>query len=465
MDIQWFRSATVGVFSTSGSSILCDPWMTDGAFLGSWYHFPQLEGFEFQALLDQKWDALYISHIHADHFDRKFVSALARAQPDCVAIIPDFAHTWLRRALENCGFSGDRLQLLPSGTNVTIGDITTTVFVADHCDPDMCGVSLPCHNQDPRMAAFDSIAIFEADGNKIVNANDALAVASTAKVLERIGAVDLLLGHYGGAGPFPQTFVDIPRETKKARAATLAQGFLRRLTAAADALDATYVMPFAGHYVLGGRLAALNEYRSVVTLSEAIEWLGNKSQAQPVAMAPFGRFDVATGQASSRWEEPSPEETKDYLARISRKVFPYEKPSPEWRYADEELEEALSNVADEYRRRLSLGEPETSYRLSIETDRVSGLVDFDGKTTKVQVGTLPAMLDNETRLSCHANLLKGLIQRAPGFSGFTPMHFNQAEIGSHFEWQRNGEFNEIVRCLNFMQAGQTIGHKHTMASV
>ena len=202
----------------------------------------------------------------------------------------------------------------------------------------------------------------------------------------------------------------------------------------------------------GGRLAALNEFRSVVTLSEAIEWLGNKSHAQPVSLAPFGRFDVATGQASSRWEEPSPEDTKDYFARISRKVFPYEKSSPEWRSAEEELEEALSNVADEYGRRLTLGEPETSYRLSIETDRVSGLVDFDGNTTKVQVGSLPAMLDNETRLSCHANLLKGLIQRAPGFSGFTPMHFNQAEIGSHFEWQRNGEFNEIVRCLNFMQA-------------
>lgn len=63
------------------------------------------------------------------------------------------------------------------------------------------------------------------------------------------------------------------------------------------------------------------------------------------------------------------------------------------------------------------------------------------------------MIASETRLTCHPNLLKGLIQRAESFSGFTPMHFNQAEIGSHFEWRRTGEFNEVVRCLNFMQVG------------
>jgi Cft2 family RNA processing exonuclease len=42
--------------------------MTDGAFLGSWYHFPPLEGFEYQELLARRWDAVYISHFHADHY-------------------------------------------------------------------------------------------------------------------------------------------------------------------------------------------------------------------------------------------------------------------------------------------------------------------------------------------------------------------------------------------------------------
>ena len=48
MKVQWYRSATVGIYSQAGTSILCDPWITDGAFIGSWFHWPPLEGFEFE---------------------------------------------------------------------------------------------------------------------------------------------------------------------------------------------------------------------------------------------------------------------------------------------------------------------------------------------------------------------------------------------------------------------------------
>ena len=451
MKVQWFRSATVGVISNSGSSVLCDPWITDGAFIGSWFHFPPLEGFEFDKLLSQKWDAVYISHLHADHFDRKFLAALSRAQPECIAVIPSFSHDWLRRAVENCGFSGSRLKTVESGESLMVGDISATVYVADHCDPSICGVTLPCHSRDPRLAALDSIGIFEADGQKIVNANDALAVASSANVLPGLGKVDLLLGHYGGAGPFPQTFVDLTPEEKKRKAKILAEGFLSRLAGAANTLRASYVMPFAGHYVLGGRLSNLNPFRSVVPLSAALEWIKNHSRSIPVAVSPFGFFDLDSGQVSDPWVEPTESATADYIARISHNVFPYEKSKAKWEGAEEDLGEALRAVGAEYERRIGLGQSPTDYRISIDTDRVSGWVDFAGEDTSVHVGNLEGLTEQETRLRCHPNLLKGLVTRAPGFTGFTPMHFNQAEIGSHFEWRRRGDFNEVVRCLNFLQ--------------
>jgi hypothetical protein len=70
------------------------------------------------------------------------------------------------------------------------------------------------------------------------------------------------------------------------------------------------------------------------------------------------------------------------------------------------------------------------------------------------------MVDRETRISSHHALLKGLIQRSEGYEGFTPMHFNQAEIGSHFTWRRSGEYSDVVHCLNFLQATRKPkGHK------
>jgi UDP-MurNAc hydroxylase len=455
MKVQWFRSATVGISAQDGSTILCDPWITDGAFLGSWFHFPQLEGFEFNHLLLKKWDAVYISHLHADHFDRKFVSALARAQPNCMVIIPAFAHDWLRRAVENCGFGKERILALDSGESTIIGGITATVFVADHCDPGVCGVSVPCHNRDPRLAALDSIAVFDADGRTVVNANDALAIASTSRVLSKLSRVDLLLGHYGGAGPFPQSFIDMSDQEKNTKKSSLAKGFLSRLAGAANAVEARYVMPFAGHYVLGGRLSSLNKFRSVVTLSEALIWMKKHSAAIPVAVAPFGTFDVETGEISAAWEEPSSQETEKYLEQISAVTFAYEKAPLVWDHAASDLHEALEGVAAEYQRGLIAGQDATHHRISVQTSLVSGWIDFEGTSTTVAVRELSPMREKETRLACHPNLLKGLVKRGSNFNGFTPMHFNQAEIGSHIEWRRNGEYDEVVRCLNFMQVGSS----------
>ena len=73
MRLEFYRSATVGIFSDDRkTSVLCDPWLTDGAFLGSWFHDPPLEGFEFDEVVRIPWTFIYISHLHADHFDRKF---------------------------------------------------------------------------------------------------------------------------------------------------------------------------------------------------------------------------------------------------------------------------------------------------------------------------------------------------------------------------------------------------------
>lgn len=443
------------MISDAGTAILCDPWLTDGAFLGSWFHFPRLEGFEFQEVLSRRWDAIYVSHLHADHFDRKFLSAVSRAQPWCKLLIPSFAHSWLLRAAVSCGFSEDRIIEIPSGETEQIGDIRLRILTADHCDPEKCGLSAPCHKEDPRLASIDSLAIFEGDGARILNANDALGVASVGRLLQDIGPVDLLLGHYGGAGPFPQCFPDINTPEKVHRARVVAESFLSRLASAARVTKAKYVMPFAGQYILGGRLAKLNEWRSVVSLSEAVEWVGEHCDSETIAIRPFTGFDLSTGKIDQPWVEPTADDTRQYIEEISRVSFPYEKSDPTWETAAEDLREALGNVGKEYQRRTLAGLEYGTYRISIETAVVSGYLDVGGTDPFVYVGPLDEMLSQETRISCHSNLLKGLIVRAEGYQGFTPMHFNQAEIGSHFEWRRNGDYNLATHCLNFLQTNKS----------
>ena len=64
-----FIANACGIFiGKNGTKVLCDPWLVDGVFDGSWYHFPKLT----TTMNDVKnVDAIYVSHLHPDHFDER----------------------------------------------------------------------------------------------------------------------------------------------------------------------------------------------------------------------------------------------------------------------------------------------------------------------------------------------------------------------------------------------------------
>jgi len=462
MRLEWFRSATVSFTSASGTSVLCDPWITDGAFIGSWYHWPPLEGFEFEELAARRWDYVYISHLHADHFDRRLVAEIARRQPHARAIIADFQHPWLRGAVERCGFTGDRLIVAGDDRTVRLGDLSVTVRTADRCDPTVCGVSTPCSPEPEWRRAIDSIAVFEADGLRVLHANDALAVASIAHVLDTIGPIDVLLGHYGGAGPFPQAFPDV--EDKPQAARRIAESFLHRLATAADLLKARYVMPFAGQYQLGGRLAPLNDDRSVVPLDEAVAWLDTYCSATAISLRPFQPVDLRSDDLGAAWVEPSAQILHEYVTRIGTHRYPYERDGERWPEAATDLEQVFDRIAFRVREGMRSYHQAEPVSIQIVADPALAVVDsagcdlpgisltldFHGDRLGGGVDAVPAFA-NLTRVSADPRLLRRLVQRAPSYHGFTQMHWNQAEIGSHFQWRRTGIYDPTAHSfLNFV---------------
>lgn len=64
-----FIGNACGIFTgCKGTKILCDPWIVNGVFEGSWFHYPPLD-----TKIDdiQDVDAIYVSHIHPDHYDHR----------------------------------------------------------------------------------------------------------------------------------------------------------------------------------------------------------------------------------------------------------------------------------------------------------------------------------------------------------------------------------------------------------
>ena len=77
MKIKKFGSATI-LIETSDTKILCDPWLTDGAYYGAWCNFPpiNLDDCDFSDV-----DYVYVSHIHPDHFDPNTIALLDKSTP------------------------------------------------------------------------------------------------------------------------------------------------------------------------------------------------------------------------------------------------------------------------------------------------------------------------------------------------------------------------------------------------
>ena len=124
MELKYLASASV-IITHNNVNILCDPWLVDGEYYGSWNHYPKRnfipEDFNFV-------DYIYISHIHPDHFSKKTLSKMDKKIP---IIILNYYEKYLKKNLENLGFSVIELQ---NNTRTHLkNNVYINIFASDNC--------------------------------------------------------------------------------------------------------------------------------------------------------------------------------------------------------------------------------------------------------------------------------------------------------------------------------------------
>jgi hypothetical protein len=214
-------------------TLLSDPWWTGGAFGDQWfpYPFPVPERFPLHDL-----DGLYISHGHEDHLHPGTLKALAPDNPRTRVLIPRRYDAGMCSYIQRLGFAN--IQELPSGTSTTL----------EH-GPDRLQATIITHLDD-------SLLVVEADGEVLVNANDALH-ASRRDVLDEYASllharwprIDYLFCGFGGASYFPNC-IHAPGKDDVAVARERELLFLRNFARVAELLEPRLAIPFAAHFVL-----------------------------------------------------------------------------------------------------------------------------------------------------------------------------------------------------------------------
>jgi UDP-MurNAc hydroxylase len=400
MEVKFLRGATVA-FSDGNRKLICDPWLVDGIYYGSWAHYPAYTEEDWKEDRPDDVDYIYVSHIHPDHFDP---NTLKRLNPEAKILIHSYAQKFLKAKIDALGFETIELE---NGDEFDMGSgFKIRVFAADDCDPTKCGVFFGCAGKSTQI---DSLAVISTPTTNVVNANDAPWGLSykLARALGDDYRVDLACLAHGLAGAFPQCFVGT-NEWRAHCANLRAAETLRLMLKWMTALRTRTVLPFAAGYVLAGPLAYLNNVRGIPSVANAAQLL-REVGATPVGNTlDYGGMD-------------------EYVSNVlrTRKLDYEDDPFP----AQQELADLVPAAFARF-------------------DKHRQEMDFKGKNTiNIKIGeewfVIPP--EGEGALSCSPHtqepymsivadprLLKWLL------SGPKHAHWNNAEIGSHLTFDLKG---------------------------
>jgi UDP-MurNAc hydroxylase len=454
MQLRHLKSSSV-VVESGDTSVLCDPWLLDGAFYGSWAHYPPLD-FEPEDYADV--DYIYVSHIHPDHFHRP---TMERLDTDVPVLIHDYATDFLKQNVKRLGF--DVVELPHAERTHLAGDLHINVLGADNCDPSVCGNYFGCgwwtestgDRSTDGSTQIDSMGVFDDGEHVLVNANDCrwpLSERACAVVADQYENIDMLLMQYSAANFYPQCMDDYTHEEKLGARDEVIYEMYRDAEGFVNALEPDYFMPFAGSYTLAGSLADRNQYVASPRRIEASRHFEQSDTIQPDHSEPVllnseAVFDLETESPSEPYTPVDEGAREEYIrSELQHRTFPYENDD------DPSLSELTELVGPAFEHMDAKREDidwssDTTVLVDLVDDRVAALsMNGDGYEIK-------SIEDADTdhgyvRISMDERLLARIL-RGPQYA-----HFNNAQIGSHIGFQKEPDVYErpLYYALSFFHA-------------
>jgi UDP-MurNAc hydroxylase len=251
IEIKYIYSACV-VTKTPDIRILHDPWFSDGIYDGSWYQFPKVKN-PLETIGDV--DIIYVSHIHPDHYDPKFIKYYFSRYGVKEIIIANHQPNYLAQKMRADG-------IFPTIISNDLQIFNTSVQIIPHYTGSISDI--------------DSILILKYnDSNRVhcvVNTNDAIFDRDLIfKLNNAAPVIDILMCGYTGAGSYPQTYYDVTDDEIVIKADLKKQQFFERYKYLINNVKSKVNIPFAGKYILGGHLSKLNKFRGVADAVEILQ--------------------------------------------------------------------------------------------------------------------------------------------------------------------------------------------------
>lgn len=235
-------SGATGVLEHEGRRLLLDPWLDDGIFHGSWFHYPPAE-----VSIDSlgSVDYVFISHIHEDHCSPGTIAHLNR---NAELIIADRNPNFVLGFLQRQGFDFAAVHLVrPHEPREIAPGMRADIVTAD-----------PAHELN---YLIDSALILDWAGTVVYDANDCPPYpAGLDYIRKHYPRVDLALLPYATGSSYPACYANLTTEEKERERERLLDGAMNAFVDNVRELAPRRVAPFADQYVVGGSRSHLNRF-------------------------------------------------------------------------------------------------------------------------------------------------------------------------------------------------------------
>ena len=408
-----------GIFTGSnGTKILCDPWIIDGVFEGSWFHYPPLK----TKLSDiRNVDGIYVSHIHPDHYDDRNFDF----PKDIPLIILDEGPNFLKKNLLNKGYRN--FIEVKNDQTVDFKEFKLTLYkpFTKHIFEESLVGNL-----------IDSALVLENNNSTAINFNDNTPDEDACLFLKnKFSNIDLAMLNYNAAGPYPSCFDNLTIDQKKIKSQKILERNFDHLVKIIKILKPDAVLPFAGSYILGGKEGVKNSYLGTTTIEKCSDYLRtkfqNQSKTKVICLNENNSYDIKQKKILKKYIPIDYLHKKNYEKKILKRKYPYQlgkQPNPII------LKKDLMIASDKLKERVK------RFRVNFQTNVFIKLNNSKKKILiikgKQKKNILVCKMDNR--------LLRRILDRKS--------HWNNVEIGAHINFYRKPDKMEpdIHRALCFL---------------
>lgn len=421
ISVKYIYSACV-ITKTKDVTVLHDPWFTEAIYDGSWFQFPKITN-PLDSIGDV--DYIFVSHIHPDHYDSEFLREYFKKFGEKKIIIANHQPNHLLGKMRGDGF-------IP----IILNDVLTIGKTSIEIIP---------HKTDS-ISDVDSAIVIKYFGEDkihcVVNVNDIIFDDTMrALVKNRANEIDILLCGYTGAGPYPQTYFSDDDEQLEIEARKKKFSFFERYKILTNTLGARVNIPFAGKYILGGKLSHLNFLRGVADPVEVLEF----DKHAVILADDGGEIDTLTFKADKiRSTKYDVKEIEKVIGGLKNKKMDYERLIALEEINQLPIKRLLYSATKNAVSRSEL-EHDYFFCIKLQTDEYAVINanknanEFISYITEYQKLPTP-----RSEISIDMRYLFGLITNV--------YHWNNAEVGSQFYTKRiPNTFNRKAQTfLNFL---------------